>query len=91
MRETFRNVSIFIVFVMALILWDVARRHMASEFDFRFGRTTLMCLWSVGVLILFHLLYHFLGRAGERVVYLSTVVSAMAMAGLLYFNMIALR
>jgi predicted membrane protein len=90
MQETFKNVSIFMVFISALIVWNAAKSYIAPHFDFDYGRTVLMCVWSVCVVIIFHLLYHFLGRAGDKNIYLVTVITLVLMGALVYFQKLPL-
>jgi len=86
MQETFKNVSIFVVFLASLLLWNAARALMAPYFDFSYGHTILLCLWSTCVVIIFHLLYYFLLKTRESTIYLSTLATLLAVGGLIYFQ-----
>lgn len=90
MRETFKNVSIFIVFITCLLLWDGARGMLADHFDFRGGKTVLTCIWAVCVVIIFHLLYHFLGKSQEKTIYLSTIFMMILVGGMVYYDKLPL-
>jgi magnesium-transporting ATPase (P-type) len=86
MRETFKNVSIFIVFICALLLWGATRRHLAPYFEFKGGVAALMCVWSVCVVIIFHLIYYFMGKLKEYSIYLATVAVLLVVGALVYFG-----
>ncbi len=90
MQETFKNVSIFIVFLASLLLWNAAQAYVRPYFDFRYGGTVLLCLWSTSVIIIFHLLYYFMGRTREATIYLSTVVTLVAVGTLIYLQKLPL-
>lgn len=91
MRETFKNVSVFFVFLAALLLWSQAQAYLNPYFDFDYGRTVLTLLWSVFVVILFHLLYYFLGKSSEKTIYLSTVFTLIVVGGLVYYQKLPLQ
>ncbi|MBN2712450.1 MAG: hypothetical protein JXR97_08490 [Planctomycetes bacterium] len=90
MRETLKNVAVFIVFIVSIILWNSARDFISPNFDFSHGKTVLLCVWSVCVVIIFHLLYHFLGKSSEKIIYLWTLFSLILTGGLVYFDKIPL-
>ena len=90
MQETFKNVSIFLVFLASLLLWNEAQTYLRTHFDFAYGDTVLLCLWSTSVIVLFHLLYYFLGKTRESFIYLSTVATLVAVGALVYFDKLAL-
>ena len=86
MQETFKNVAIFIVFLVVLLCWNALRGQLQPYFDFRYGHTVLLCLWSTCVVIIFHLLYYLLGKTREPIVYLSTIVTVVTVGALIHFG-----
>ena len=90
MNETFKNVSIFLMFLAAILVWNAAKQHMYSFFSFDHGPTILLCLWSTCVVIIFHLLYYYFGRTQEKTIYLSTLGTLGVVGALLYYGHIPL-
>lgn len=88
MNETFRNVSIFIIFIMSLFLWNAARAELVPYFKFDYGKSVLLVLWSTGVLVLFHVLYHYLSKTSEQVVYICMGLVVVGVGCLLHYNVI---
>ena len=90
MQETFKNVSIFIVFLASLLLWNVAQAYVRPYFAFQYGSTILIYLWTVSVIIIFNLLYYFVSRSGVSAIYLSTVITLVAVGVLIYLQKLPL-
>ena len=90
MNETFKNIAIFLTFLAGLLLWNQARVYMKPPFDFQYGTTALLFVWSSGVVILFHALYHYFGKTSEKTTYLTTLGTLLLVGGLVYFQKIPL-
>jgi hypothetical protein len=88
LHQTLKNVCIFILFLIAVLLWDDARPHLRSIIP-RFHRAALtLFLWSTGVVILFHALYVYAGKCGARAVYIITGLATVA--AMIYYDLIDL-
>ncbi len=86
MNETFRNVSIFIIFVMSLFVWNFVQDLLIPYFKFDYGRSVLMVVGATGVLVIFHLLYYYLSKAPEKIVYLTTLFVVILIGCLLHYH-----
>lgn len=90
MHETFKNVSVFVVFVCCMIAGVALREQLKGYFDFEYGKTVLLCLYGIAGIVVFHLLYHFLGKSQEKTIYISTLLTIVTMGGLIYFDRLPL-
>jgi hypothetical protein len=88
MHETFKNVSIFIMFVCSIFLWNAAKVGLSRHFRFDYGEQVLLVLWATGIVVLFHLLYYYFGKGPEKVTYICSGFSALLIGGLLHYNVI---
>lgn len=70
MNETFRHVSVFIVFLSCAIYLEKLRLHVERYFNFDFGQTVMLLCNATAVVIIFHVLYHYFGRWPEKVAYI---------------------
>ncbi|GEM_PF-3315158 len=87
MHQTLKHIAIFLLFLVTVLLWDRAGGWLErSFFAFRYGKTMFLFTWATCVVILFHLLYHYLGRCGEKTVYLVALVVLGGLAALVYFG-----
>lgn len=90
MNDTFKHVSIFVVFLTCAIYLDRLRAYVERSFRFDFGETVLLLCWSTAVVIMFHLLYHYFGRWPEKVAYILAFAMVALTITLVRFNVISL-
>ena len=88
MNQTFKHVAIFVIFLVCAIFLDLLQHHLTGYFDFRFGVTVLMLLWSVTIIIVFNLLFHYFGKWPEKVSYICSIVAIIAVLLLAHFKAI---
>lgn len=89
MNQHAKHICILVNFLLALLLWEEARAHIAEVFSRTYRDVLTLWVWSLVVVVLFHTLYHYLGKASERVVYLVTG-SALCVALLFHFDVVDL-
>lgn len=90
MQQTLKHVAIFVLFLVGLLFWNAVRDFGADYFDFRYGETALLLLWSTCVVILFHLLFHYFSKVSDRVTYTATVAALLLAGGLVYTDHLGL-
>ncbi len=88
MAQTFKHVSIFIIFLVAAIFLDMLQRQLTGYFDFQFGVTALMLAWSVAIVIVFNLLFHYFGKWPEKVSYIAATIALIVLILLAHFKAI---
>lgn len=88
MAQTFKHVSIFIIFLVSAIFLDLLQKQLKGLFHFKFGVTTLMLLWSVTIVIVFNLLFHYFGKWPEKVSYICAVIAIVIVLLLAQFGAI---
>ncbi len=91
MNETFKHVSIFIVFLSCAIYLDKLRIFVSGYFNFDFGQTVMLLCDSTAVVILFHVLYHYFGRWPEKVAYILAAVMVALTLILMHFKVLHLN
>lgn len=91
MNETFKHVSVFIVFLSCAIYLDKLRAYVERFFNFDFGDTALLLCNSTAVVILFHVLYHYFGRWPEKVAYILAGVMVALTLILMNFDVLHLK
>lgn len=90
MHETFKNVSIFIMFIVSVILSSAAKPYLIKYFSFHHGQTVFTCLWACCMVIFFHLLFYYFGTRQEKTIYFSALFAVLVLGGLVYFRQVAL-
>lgn len=90
-QEPFKHVSIFAMFVVAVLLFNALRIELRPHFRFDFGDAVLMVLWATGVVALFQLLYHYFGQQSDKITYLCTIASIVLTGFLVHYDMIPLQ
>lgn len=88
MRQTFKHISIFIVFLVGAVFLDLLQNALTGYFDFRYGLVVLMLLWSVTIVITFNLLFHYFGNWPEKVSYICAVIAMILLLLLVEFDTI---
>lgn len=88
MSQTFKHVSIFIIFLVIAVFLDLLQKQVSGYFDFKFGVTVLMLLWSVTIVIVFNLLFHYFGKWPEKVSYICASVAMIILLLLAHFKAI---
>ena len=91
MNDTFRHVSVFIVFLSCAIYLDKLRAVVEKNFNFDFGDTALLLCNATATVILFHLLYHYFGRWPEKVAYILAGVMVALTIILVHTNVLHLK
>ncbi|MFH0911205.1 MAG: hypothetical protein V1918_06860 [Planctomycetota bacterium] len=91
MQQTLKHIAIFILFLLAVLLWEGCKGWLQPYFRFAHGQTALLLFWSTGVVILFHVLYHYLGKCSDKVVYVLALAALVAMGILVSYHKLALR
>lgn len=88
MNETFKHVSIFVIFLIGAIFLNILNNEVKSYFDFDFGKTTLLLIWSTSIVVMFHILYHYFKQWPEKVAYITVLVLIALIGGLSHFKII---
>ena len=88
MAQTFKHVAIFIIFLVVAVFLDLLQKQLGGYFNFKFGVTVLMLLWSVSIVIVFNLLFHYFGKWPEKVSYICAVVAIIVLMLLVNFKAI---
>lgn len=88
MAQTFKHVAIFVIFLVCAIFLDLLQKQLTGYFNFKFGVTVLLLLWSVSIVIVFNLLYHYFGKWPEKVSYICAVIAIIAVILLAHFRAI---
>ena len=70
MNESFKHISIFVIFLCSALYLNKLRKLADRYFEFDFGDTALLFCYSTLTVIVFHLLYHYFGRWPEKVAYI---------------------
>lgn len=92
MQETFKNISIFILFLLCILLWNAAKEEwLVTYFRFSHGRTALLLFWSSCVVAIFHLLYHYIGRGPEKLAYITTLLMLLVVSLMVHLDKVSLR
>ncbi len=90
MNETFKHVSIFLIFLFSCIYLNLLGRLLSDNFRFDFGDTILMLCQSTAVVILFHVLYHYFGKWPEKVSYICAGAIIALTISLVKFDVLSL-
>lgn len=90
MNETFKHVSIFLIFLFCCIYLNELGDLLADNFRFDFGGTVLLLCRSTAVVIMFHVLYHYFGRWPEKVAYICAGVIIGLTIALVKFDVLSL-
>ena len=88
MHQTLKNVCIFFMFLMAVVLLDYLKNRLGRFIRFDYGETTMLLVWAVGYIILFHALYHYLGKQSHTIVYILTSTLGLVFWALVHFHAI---
>ena len=86
MRQTFKHISIFVIFLVGAIFLDLLQNCLKGSFDFKYGLVLLMLLWSVSIVIVFNLLFHYFGNWPEKVSYICAAIAVILLLLLVEFN-----
>ena len=82
MQQTFKHICIFFCFLVAVALWKSAEPTVADlvgEVVPRSWRAGIVLfLWATLVVVWWHLLFHYLGRMNDKVVYVVSAVTVVA-------------
>ena len=90
MRQTLKHICIFLVFLLAMLLWSDARPYVERLTPrlFAYRETLTIFIWTTAVVAIFHLLFYYLGKLSDRAVYIISAI--LLFAGLCYYGTIDL-
>lgn len=90
MHETLKNVCTFCVFLMTVIFIYCLHPTLEQWFQFSHGKTALMLFLAVLYVIVFHVLFYYLGKQSYKTVYIVSGTVFAVLAGLIYGGIITL-